>query len=123
MILDVNAFDCHNPIMTKDLRKTLKVAKFPKLTIKFISLNEYPGISEKENIIKGVVAISIAGVTKRFPIDYKCTPAGSSSITLVGNKQINFSDFDIVPPRKLGGMIQTNDALAVEFILKMTKLN
>lgn len=123
MILDVRAFDCHNPIMTKDLRKTLKAEKFPNLIIKFISLSKYPDPSEKDNSLKGAVTISIAGVTKKFDIAYKCLPINGNTITLIGSKQVTFSDFNILPPRKLGGMIQTNDALAVEFILKMTQLN
>ena len=123
MMLDLRAFDCHNPIMTKDLRKTLKADRFPNLIIKFISLSKYPEPSEKAHLLKGAVTISIAGVTKKFEIDYKCLPIGENTITLIGSKQITFSDFNLIPPRKLGGMIQTNDTLAVEFILKMTQLN
>lgn len=123
MVLDVRAFDCNNAIMTKDLRKTLKADQFPNLVIKFISLGNHPDLSEKETSIKGSVTIAIAGITKRFDIDYRCIPSGSNTINLIGSKQVNFSDFNIIPPRKLGGMIQTNDALAVEFILKMTQLN
>src|SRR5688572_24834655 len=34
--LGVQNFDCHNPMMTADLRKTLKVKTHPNLVIKFI---------------------------------------------------------------------------------------
>jgi hypothetical protein len=119
----VRVFDCHNPIMTKDLRKTLKADRFPSLTIRFISLDKYPNLLEKENLINGAVAISLAGVTKRFNLQYRCLPSGANTIKLIGSKQLNFSDFNIVPPRKLGGMIKTNDELKVEFILKMAQLN
>ena len=123
MNLDVNAFDCHNPIMTKDLRKTLKSDKFPKLIVKFISLSKYPSPSEKQSLVKGAVTISLAGVTKQFNVDYRCISDASTTLTLIGNKEVNFSDFNIIPPRKLGGMIKTNDELSVEFVLKMTQLN
>src|SRR5829696_8772898 len=40
--LEVKNFDCHNLIMTADLRKTLKSKEFPALVIRFISLSKYP---------------------------------------------------------------------------------
>lgn len=117
--LDVQNFDCHNPVMTSDLRKTLKVKSFPKLTIRFINLSKYPDLSGNTELIKGLVAIELAGVTKRFEVDYKLISAGESAISLIGTRQVNFSDFNIVPPRKIGGMIQTNNELNVIFKLRI----
>lgn len=121
--LDVQNFDCHNPVMTGDLRKTLKAKTFPKLTIRFISLNKYPKLNDQLEAIKGVVTIELAGVTKRFEVDYRFVSDGPKSINLIGSRQVNFSDFNIVPPRKIGGMIQTNNALNVEFNLKLKVLD
>lgn len=123
MRLNIKYFDCHNPMMTKDLRKTLKADEFPNLVIKFMNLSRYPNFDTKETAVKGMVTITLAGVTKQFNVDYKCTNTGSKTITMVGTKQVNFSDFNIVPPRKLGGMIKTNNLLDVEFILKASILN
>jgi len=50
--LDIQEFDCHNPMMTSDLRKTLKCKKFPHLIITFISLNRYPYLKKKRIILK-----------------------------------------------------------------------
>lgn len=123
MILDIKSFDCHNGIMTKDLRKTLKAEQYPKLTVTFISLSKYPDPARGASTISGLVNISIAGVSKRFDVAYRCTPDGPGNITLVGTKTVNFSDFNIIPPRKLGGMIKTNNMLDVEFTLKAGILN
>ncbi len=123
MILSIKSFDCHNGVMTKDLRKTLKAEQFPKLTVTFISLSKYPNPARDESVISGIVNISIAGVNKRFDVAYRCTPDGLKGITLVGTKTVNFSDFNIIPPRKLGGMIKTNNMLDVEFTLKAGILN
>ncbi|MHA4895554.1 YceI family protein [Pedobacter sp. PWIIR3] len=123
MVLPIKSFDCHNVIMTKDLRKTLKAEEFPKLTVTFISLSKYPDPSRGESIISGSVNISIAGITKRFDVAYRCTADGLKNITLIGTKTINFSDFNIIPPRKIGGMIKTNNQLDVEFTLKANILN
>lgn len=116
--LDVQHFDCHNPVMTSDLRKTLKAKQFPKLTIQFINLSRYPD-KDMEDALKGAVNIQLAGVTRRFEVNYRFIPNGTNSATLIGTRKINFSDFNLVPPRKIGGMIKTNDELSVEFNLKV----
>ena len=121
--LAVQEFDCHNPMMTKDLRKTLKAEKFPVMSIRFIDLSKYPSADDQSTLIKGNVLISLAGVTKKFEINYRVIPEGVKSMSLLGKQHINFSDFNIIPPRKIGGMIQTNDELSVQFHLKMKSIN
>ena len=91
--LDVQNFDCHHPIMTSDLRKTLKSKEFPKLTIRFINLNRYPDLDLKHELIKGIVAIELAGVTRRLEVDYKFFSGGEKVINLIGTRQINLYDF------------------------------
>jgi hypothetical protein len=121
--LDVPNFDCHNPIMTADLRKTLKVKEFPQLMIFFVSMNKYPDGNNKQDVTKGTVLIVLAGVSKRFEVDYKIVSAENNFINLIGSRKVNFSDFNLTPPRKLGGMIQTSNELSVEFNLRMKVLN
>jgi hypothetical protein len=110
-------------MMTKDLRKTLKQKEFPKIRISFINLSKYPYGSGEAELIKGAVNIELAGIKKRFNINYRIIPTGKAKLTLIGSQTINFSDFDITPPRKLGGMIKTNDMLSAEFVLKVNILN
>ncbi|QEK50957.1 YceI family protein [Pedobacter aquae] len=115
MKLDINSFDCHNPMMTADLRKTLKAKQFPKLVIKFITLSKYPQLKGQQ--VTGWVQIDLAGVSKKFQVDYQLIPSGANALQLKGLKQIKFSDFNIEPPRKIGGMIKTDDELDIEFNL------
>ena len=119
--LNVQNFDCHNPVMTSDLRKTLKSKIHPNLSIQFINLSRYPD-KHQETTLKGAVNIELAGVTKRFEVDYRFLPNGANAATLIGTRKINFSDFNLVPPRKLGGMIKTNDELRVVFNLNVKVL-
>ena len=123
MPLDIKKFDCGNAMMTSDLRKTLKAKIYPKIIISFLSLSRYPELSLKEGTIKGTVTIELAGTVKRFEIDYKYTMSADKNLRLIGIKQVNFSDFNIDPPRRLGGMIKTNNELNVEFMLNLKKLN
>lgn len=122
LFLDVQNFDCHNPVMTSDLRKTLKAKIYPRIIIHFLNLSKYPDPDIKEGVLKGAVTIELAGTTKRFEVDYRYITLANGNLRLIGTKQVNFSDFNISPPRKLGGMIKTNNELIVEFLLTM-KLN
>jgi hypothetical protein len=103
--------------MTADLRKTLKHKEHPKLMIFFINMNQYP--EQGKWGLKGSVLIVLAGVSKHFDVDYKLVSAEKGLITLEGSRQVRFSDFNLTPPRKLGGMIRTANELDVVFNLKL----
>lgn len=119
--LDVTKFDCHNPMMTSDLCKTLKAKDFPKMKIQFISLNSFPNIHTGKENVKGQVNIGLAGMTRFFMVNYSLYKEGNV-IHLIGRQQVRFSDFKLTPPRKLGGMIRTKEELEVEFHLTMKAL-
>ncbi len=121
--LNVKSFDCHNSIMTRDLRKTLKEKQFPMLHIRFLSLNKLPNLTTQPELITGLVAIEIAGNSKRFEVNYQITRDAQKVIHLLGSRDINFSDFNLIPPRKLGGMIKTKDKLSVDFHLNMKAMD
>jgi hypothetical protein len=118
--LRTQSFDCHNAMMTHDLRKTLKEKEFPMLHISFLSLSKLPELSAKPEAITGQVNIELAGTRKRYEVNYRVSVDGQKVIHLVGTRDVNFTDFNLVPPRKLGGMIKTNDKLSVVFNLKIT---
>jgi hypothetical protein len=121
--LDVQRFDCHNAVMTADLRKTLKSKEYPKLGIRFLSIAHYPNAGTRQKATKGIVVIELAGVSKRYEVDYNVVSAANNYINLVGSREVNFSDFSIQPPRKLGGMIRTENQLSVVFNLRMKVLD
>ncbi len=107
--------------MTADLRKTLKSKEFPYLVIRFLSINKYPETAQE--VTKGVVNIQLAGVTKQYEVNYRAAAASKNHIFLVGSQNVTFSDFNLTPPRKLGGMIKTNNELAVTFNLNLQVIN
>jgi hypothetical protein len=110
--------------MTRDLRRTLKAKAFPKLMISFINLSRYPAKNTHwADPVKGTLTIQLAGVTKRFEVDYRLIPGDTNSFTLVGSRQVAFTDFNLVPPKKFGGRIQANNELDVEFNLKVKVLD
>ena len=120
--LNVNTFDCHNAMMTAQLRKTLKGSQFPFIHVRFISLRKFPSLNLQTEIIKGIVEIELANVTKRYEIDYEFSVDQQKIIHLMGKHEVNFSDFNLTPPSKLGGMIKTNDQLEIEFQLLLKEI-
>jgi len=118
MKLDIKSFDCKNRWMTSELRKTLKEKQFPMLNIQFISLNEFPDLTKKSNA-KGVVDIEIAGARKRYEVTYQIVSDNNGNIQLSTTKDVNFSDFNIIPPMKMGKLVQTKDRLSVVLNLSL----
>jgi hypothetical protein len=121
--INIQSFNCHNGMMTRDLRKTLKEKQFPMLHIAFLSLNKLPELTVQPEPVTGMVDIEIAGVHKRFEVRYKISADEQKVIHLLGTRYINFSDFNLIAPKKLGGMIQTKDKLSVDFHLKIKSIN
>ncbi len=121
--LDVKSFDCHNAMMTSDLCKTLKSKEFPKLTIHFISLSKMPDFKSSGENISGLVNIEVAGVSKNYFVNYSFSKENNTGIIhLIGRRPVNFSDFNLSPPKKLGGMIRTREELLVEFNITMKSI-
>ena len=122
MHIDIAGFDCHNPMMTSDLRKTLKYKEYPRLVINYLSLQRLPDPKNKNEKIEGLVDIELSGVKKRINIEYVFQSSKLNEIQVVGTKQILFSDFNLIPPRKLGGMIKTNNELMIKFSITMKSI-
>ena len=104
--LKVEDFDCRNKMMTADFRKTLNAAKFPVLTIRFL---EFKAVS---NRFSAIVEVKMMNVSKKYTIEFS-----EYNKSLVGNKRLKFSDFNITPPKKMGGMIYVKDDVDLLFSL------
>ncbi len=115
--MDVLSFNCHSNIITKDFRKTLKADEYPKMTIRFLSLQNMPVLWDKAEPIKGWVEVELAGVIKRFELCYSFLRAASGYIQLNGGRTFKFSDFKLSPPRKFAGLIKIKDDFDVNFCM------
>ncbi len=119
----IDEFDCHNRIMTGEFKKTLKYKQYPQLKVCFVNLEKMPFAANTSGTIKGKVDIELAGVARRFEIDYTACKTEASGLQLIGTHAFRFSDFQMQPPRKMGGIIRVNDALNVQFILYLRQMN
>lgn len=106
IILNVTDFDCGNKMMTKDFQKILHAEKYPEMTIKFINF-----IKTQKSFL-AVVEVKMMNQSKRYNVEFAI-----ENKKLVGRKNVKFSDFNIIPPKKMGGMIVVKDDLNLTFSL------
>ena len=114
MTIPIRHFDCGSRQISSDFWKTLKSETHPRLRIDFVSLQNIPVRSD--GLVSGVVDISLAGVTTRYTILFDMR-VKNNLVLLTGIHVANFSDFNLVPPEKLRGLIRVQQLLRVEFDL------
>lgn len=114
--MKVQGFECGNELMNRDFSKTLKQDEFPDITLTLIDLtgeNSDMGLS----VLAGEVDVEIAG--KRHRMIMRCTLESLSDgrKRILGSQPLAFSDFGIVPPRRLLGMVRVENEINVDFSL------
>lgn len=108
IILKVSDFYCGNKMMTKDFQKILNAEKYPEMTIRFISL-----IKDQKSLL-AVIEVKMMNQSKRYQVELNI-----QNNKLTGRKNVKFSDFNIIPPKKMGGVIVVKDDLDLIFSLVM----
>ena len=120
MSIPIRSFDCGSKPISKDFWKTLKSESHPNMELNFISLGNLDR-KDKSNI-KGVVEITLAGITTRYAICYQVSLKDNGDILLKGMRSVSFSDFQLDPPEKLKGLIKVKEVLNVEFNLLLKEV-
>ena len=105
--LKVAEFDCRNSIMTNDFKKTLSAEKFPLMNIKFLSL------TKTQNNYIALIEVKIMNQSRKYNIEFDL----QNNNRLIGKERVKFSDFNITPPKRMGGMIVVKDDLDLTFSL------
>lgn len=120
--ININAFDCQNPIITTDLKKTLNADKYPDIILKFLSLERPTFRNFASQEVEGKIEIKIAGTVKSYPIIYQMTPKTDGTILLKGIKKIDINDFALSTPSKLMGLIKVDEEIEVDFNMTLKQL-
>jgi len=121
--INVSDFDCKHNVMTRDLQKTLQAQKHPYMIVKFLNFADMPSAPQSNSMTTGDVEIELAGVKRSFQVKYAIHKANQHNIELIGTRSVNFSDFNLKPPSKLGGTIRVKNELQVAFKLQLKKNN
>jgi hypothetical protein len=117
--LDATSCDCGLTPMTSDFRKAINSKEYPSIIIDFISFERMPVYATAPDKFRGILKISIGGVTKLFEVNCAINATPSGIIHLVGNRTFNFSDFNMTPPTRMLGAVKVNQSLKVSFHLQL----
>jgi hypothetical protein len=115
--LDAASFDCGIALMTSDFRKTIKSKTYPTIVIDFISFERTPSYAYGEEKFKGIINISLGGVTKLFEMNCTIEAKPSGLIHLKGGRDFTFSDFNLQAPKHMMGLVKVEQGLNVNFHL------
>lgn len=115
--LDASAFDCGLALMTNDFNKTIKAKEYPSISIDFISFERVPVYGCTEERFKGILKISLGGVTNSFEVDCSIEAKSNGLIHLKGGRNFVFSDFKLQAPTRMMGMVKVAESLDVNFHL------
>lgn len=108
--LDVKDFDCGNRMMSNDFKKILKADQYPKMTVKFKSFTKL-----NESLYSAIIEVKLMDKIKYYSTEFT-----SNGHYIIGNETVKFSDFNIIPPKKMGGLITVNNNLNLTLTLKKT---
>jgi hypothetical protein len=117
--LDASSFDCGMALMTSDFHRAINSEVYPAIVIDFISFERMPTYRASPEQFKGIMKISLGGVTKLFEVNCGIEANPSGVIHLVGSRDFLFSDFELTPPTRMLGAVKVNNALKVSFHLRL----
>jgi hypothetical protein len=119
--LKAAGFDCGMRAITKDFTETINVEKFPFITIEFISFEEVPRYTTNEERFTSRLKLTLASVSKTVEIRCGLHKDAQGLIHLKGARHFTFSDFNLDPPKKMGGLIKVDEKLDVNFHLVLKR--
>lgn len=113
--LEIDQFDCGKRAINRDFRSTLKYQEYPFIEI---ILNELV-LEDPSDIIPktALITIRIAGVEQNYEVPLHSFSTSEDHFTVGGNKVLHMTDFGLVPPSPLMGLIKVEDELDIEFDL------
>jgi hypothetical protein len=123
IVIDLMAFDCGRKLVTRDFRESLNAEREPEMIINFLSINKLPADSADHQELQGALRVTIAGVTRDVHVKFLASNNGNGKTWLKGSHDLKFSDFGLIPPTKMLGLINVKNELEVSFDLILEEIN
>jgi hypothetical protein len=112
--LPVKEFTCTNRLAYRDFLKTLKAGQYPFLEIDIPPYSEEKSSSDSTALLRNV-SIKVAGVSKQYDISCRVTEADSDHQSLKGGADLKLTDFGIVPPVRMFGLVRIKNKITINF--------
>lgn len=123
LCIPVDPFDCGNPLIQKDFKRTLKCDTFPNIELQFLDLRLSGGKFWWKEPLQGAISITIGGKAKRYLLDYDLHIYGQEVIELNGQRTLSLADFSLTPPKRLAGLVKIDEEVNVSFRLVLHAIN
>ncbi len=113
LTLDNECFDCGSKGINKDFRALLKTDEYPEIEL---YLKEVKGDDDSVNAL---LELFIAGKSQSYFIPLTVSKEDTDHIFVSGVLKLNIADFDLVPPKKVFGLITVSEHIEIDFKLNL----
>jgi len=114
IFLPVNSFEADNQLVLRDFITLLKANLYPEIIIG-IGYNQLLDFRKGENHHVQYIRITLAGVTKEYPVLFMVNSCSDNLVYISGYKNIRLTDFGIEPPEKFQGLVKVENEVLINF--------
>jgi hypothetical protein len=119
--LPVQALDCGNRVMNKDMYVALAAEEHPFVEIQLLSVRAHDhqlfGECHEWENLQARLMLKIAGEAREVIMHVRGTHLGYQRYRFVGAKPIYLTNFNIEPPRAMLGAIRVDDCIRINMDL------
>lgn len=119
--LPVQALDCGNRVMNKDMYEALAADEHPFVSIQLLSVKAHDhklfGECHEWEDLQARLRLTIAGEAREVIMHIRGTHLGYQRYRFVGAKPIYLTDFNIEPPRAMMGAIRVDNSITINMDL------
>ena len=102
-----DAFGCHNFLLNRDFKKTIKAKEFKEVKVEICKLRK------KDNHYLCDLKLRLAGKEKV----YEDTSLKNTTDGLSGFLVVQFSEFALTPPKRMGGLVKVKEDIKISINL------
>ncbi|MEY3368475.1 MAG: hypothetical protein RI973_1630 [Bacteroidota bacterium] len=122
--LSVKNLDCGNKLMNKDLQKALNADNHPYIQIELLKIKEdqckRPQGYQDWVKIKALTRLTINGQCNDYWIDILARKTSSHHFRFIGSKKIQMTQFGVIPPTAMMGMVKVEDEIKIKLDLEVS---
>ncbi len=113
--IPVARLDCGLAAMNRDLRNALNMRTHPEIRYEFVTFSLVGPAGPESFWVDATGALTVNGTTRPITVRTLARRTGETGMRLSGSADLLMTDFGVVPPRPMMGLIQVENAMQVRF--------